>query len=83
MPAPPCYVAVSFNAIILGLFEPEDGGNIFLRSIGQISGNYAALHPRKFNNFCLDVALRGLFLFYVKEIIKCVEQNRQIFGKRN
>jgi hypothetical protein len=33
--------------ILLGLFfDPEDGGNMFLQNIGQLSTDYKALYPR-------------------------------------
>jgi hypothetical protein len=32
---------------LLGLFfDPEDGGDIFLRNVGEISTDYTALYPR-------------------------------------
>jgi hypothetical protein len=33
---------------LLGLFfEPEDGGDIFLRDVGSYSAEYTALYPRR------------------------------------
>jgi hypothetical protein len=31
--------------ILLGLFDPKDGGDIFLRNVGELSTDYAALYP--------------------------------------
>jgi hypothetical protein len=29
------------------LFDPEDGGITYLRNVGELLPNYAALHPRR------------------------------------
>jgi hypothetical protein len=31
--------------ILLGLFNPEDGGDIFLRNVGLLSTDYTAVYP--------------------------------------
>jgi hypothetical protein len=31
--------------IFLGLFDPEDGGDILLRNVSRLSTNYTALYP--------------------------------------
>jgi hypothetical protein len=33
--------------ILLGLFDPEDGGDMFLRIVGWLSADYTALCPRR------------------------------------
>jgi hypothetical protein len=36
---------------LLGLlFSPEDGGDIFLKNISQLSTDYTALYPRRQNS---------------------------------
>jgi hypothetical protein len=41
-------VATCFHAgILLGLFDPEDGGDMFLRNFRWLSTDYTALFPRK------------------------------------
>jgi hypothetical protein len=42
-------LATCFHAgIFLGLFfDPEDGGDMFLRNVGLLSTDYTALYPRK------------------------------------
>jgi hypothetical protein len=43
---PATRIATSFHAgILLGLFYPEDGGNIFLRNVGWLPTYYTALYP--------------------------------------
>jgi hypothetical protein len=40
--------ATCFHAgILLGLFDPEDGRDVFLRNVGRLSTNYTALYPRR------------------------------------
>jgi hypothetical protein len=36
--------------ILLGLFDPEDGSDMFLRNISRISTHYSALYPRSYNS---------------------------------
>jgi hypothetical protein len=36
--------------ILLGLFDPEDGADIFLRNVGLLSTDYTALYPRRQNS---------------------------------
>jgi hypothetical protein len=38
-----CFVA----GILLGLLDPEYRGEIFLRNVGRLSTDYAALYPRR------------------------------------
>jgi hypothetical protein len=34
---------------LLGLFfDPEDGGEMFLRNVGRLSTDYTALYPRRY-----------------------------------
>jgi hypothetical protein len=33
--------------MLLGLFDPEDGADIFLRNVGVLSRDYVALCPRR------------------------------------
>jgi hypothetical protein len=33
--------------ILLGLFDPEDGGDMFLRNFGWLLMDYIALYPRR------------------------------------
>jgi hypothetical protein len=35
------------TAISLGLFDPEDGGDISLRDVAYPSADYTALYPRR------------------------------------
>jgi hypothetical protein len=40
----------AFAGFLLGLlFNPEDGGNIFILQIVRLSANYAVLQPRQLN----------------------------------
>jgi hypothetical protein len=32
---------------MLGLFDPEDGGDIFSGNVGLLSTDYTALYPRR------------------------------------
>jgi hypothetical protein len=32
---------------LLGLFDPGDGGNVFLQNIGWLSTDYTALYPNR------------------------------------
>jgi hypothetical protein len=41
-------LATCFHAgILLGLFDPEDGGDMFLRNVGLFSTDYTALYLRE------------------------------------
>jgi hypothetical protein len=40
---PPAYLLVLAEIF----FDPEDGGDMFLRNVGCISTDYTALHPRR------------------------------------
>jgi hypothetical protein len=41
-------LATCFHAgFLLGLFDPEDGGDMFLRNVGRLSTDYTALSPRR------------------------------------
>jgi hypothetical protein len=42
-------LAICFHAdFLLSLFfDPEDGGDIFLRNVGYLSTDYAALYPNR------------------------------------
>jgi hypothetical protein len=41
-------LATSFHAgILLGLFDPEDGSDKFLRNNGRFSTDYMMLYPRR------------------------------------
>jgi hypothetical protein len=57
--------ATYFHAgFLLGLFDPEDGGGMFLRNVVSLSMDYRTLYPRKtvlFSNF--EVHLKDCFLF--------------------
>jgi hypothetical protein len=45
----PNRLATCFHAsILLGLFDPEDWGNMFLRNFGWLSTDYMALYPRRY-----------------------------------
>jgi hypothetical protein len=33
--------------ILVGSFDTEDGGNMFLKNIGSLSMDYTALYPRR------------------------------------
>jgi hypothetical protein len=35
------------SGILLGLFDPEDVGNMLLRNVGSLSAEYMALYPRR------------------------------------
>jgi hypothetical protein len=41
------------------LFDPEEGGDIFLRNVGWLSTGYTALYPRRWNS-----SKRTLFIPY-------------------
>jgi hypothetical protein len=43
-------VACFQAGIFLGVFGPEDGGDMYLRNIDQISADYKALYPRRYNS---------------------------------
>jgi hypothetical protein len=39
----------SLAGFLLGLFfDPEDGGDMFLRNVDSFSTDYTALHPRRY-----------------------------------
>jgi hypothetical protein len=40
---PPAFTLISCSAI----FDPEDGGDMFLRNVGSYSTDYKALYPRR------------------------------------
>jgi hypothetical protein len=43
-------VAIRAAGFLLGLFfDPEDGGDMFLRNVGRLSKNYTALYPKRRN----------------------------------
>jgi hypothetical protein len=44
---PPRPATYFHTGILLGLFDPEDGGDMFLRNVGSLSTDYRALYPRK------------------------------------
>jgi hypothetical protein len=49
---------------LLGLFfDPQDGGYIFLRNVGELSTDYTALYPRRQNS-------SEEFLFKINDKIK-------------
>jgi hypothetical protein len=41
---PPAYLLVLVENLV---FDPEDGGDTFLRNVGCISTDYTASHPRR------------------------------------
>jgi hypothetical protein len=42
------HIATCFHVgILLGLFDSEDGGDMFLRKVRGISADYTALNPRR------------------------------------
>jgi hypothetical protein len=44
----PDILAICFySGTFLGLFGPEDGGDMFLRNVGWLSTDYMALYPRR------------------------------------
>jgi hypothetical protein len=45
--AEPCFLPVSHWFPVWFFFEPEDGGEMFLRNVGWISTDYTALYPRR------------------------------------
>jgi hypothetical protein len=36
---------------IATFFDPDDGGDKFLRNVGSLSTDYMALYPRKYNSY--------------------------------
>jgi hypothetical protein len=48
LPSEPAWSSLLHTGFLLGLFfDPEDGGDVFLLSVGQFSADYAALYPRR------------------------------------
>jgi hypothetical protein len=47
------------RGILLRLFDPEDGGDMFLRNVGWLSTDYMTLYPRKI------LALLAINLSYI------------------
>jgi hypothetical protein len=43
----PAYQLLSFWFLARLIFDREDGGNMFLRNVGRLSTDYAALYPRR------------------------------------
>jgi hypothetical protein len=37
--------------ILLGLFDSEDGGDVFLRNVGSLSTDFTALYPRTLRSY--------------------------------
>jgi hypothetical protein len=42
-----CYLLHA--GLLLGLFNPENGGNLFLRNVGSLSMDFSTFYPRKYN----------------------------------
>jgi hypothetical protein len=49
-------LATCFHAVLLGLFEPEDGGYMFLPNVACVSTDYTALHPRTLHSYFVPAA---------------------------
>jgi hypothetical protein len=71
-------LATCFHAaFLLGLFfDPEDGGDMFLRKVGWLSTDYMALYPRRYNfnnTVCFDKAFLAVQvrIICVRCCIKC------------
>jgi hypothetical protein len=46
------------NDLLLGsLFNPQDGGDMFLRNVSRLSTNYTTLYPRRHNSWTLKLSL--------------------------
>jgi hypothetical protein len=48
------------DRILLGLFDPEDGGDMFLRNDGWLSTGHIALYPRLY--YSSNIAFLNLFI---------------------
>jgi hypothetical protein len=44
---PPRFATCFHTDILLGLFDPEDGDDMFLRKFGSLSTDYTALYSRR------------------------------------
>jgi hypothetical protein len=76
-----CHLHASF---LLGLiFNPEDGGKIFLRNVGWLAVDYTGLYPRRqrssyFNNTIKSLPSQEHSLYVTRKGITCHQPNQVV-----
>jgi hypothetical protein len=69
MPIANSDVKASSNAVLLAtylpglLFNPEDGGCMFLQNIGELLPDYMALHPRQQYSLCEKMLIISIIIY--------------------